>query len=62
MTVGVNNDATGNAVARKKSSEIELEMQSGYFALTLLKYKPKILGKTATEITVPELLTKFIQN
>jgi len=62
MAVGVNNDATGNAVARKKSSEIELEMQAGYFAPTLLKYKPKILGKTATEITVPELLTKFIQN
>jgi integrase len=62
MAVGVNNDATGNAVARKKSSEIELDMQAGYFDPTLLKYKPKILGKTATEITAPELFTKFTQN
>ena len=62
MAVGVNNDATGNAVARKKSSEIELDMQAGYFDSTLLKYKPKILGKTATEITAPELFAKFTQN
>lgn len=62
MAVGVNNDATGNAVARKKSSEIELDMQAGYFDPTLLKYKPKIFGKTATEITAPELFAKFTQN
>ena len=62
MAVGVDNDATGNAVARKKSSEIELDMQAGYFDPTLLKYKPKILEKTATEITAPDLFIKFTQN
>jgi hypothetical protein len=48
MSCGVSNDATGHAVAKQKAAQIELDVQAGSFDPTLLKYKPRLLGKTAT--------------
>lgn len=62
MSCGVNDDPIGRSVAKKKASEIELDIQAGYFDPTLLKYKPRTRGKTATEITAPELFQKYIQH
>lgn len=50
---------TGRAVARQKVSQIELDIQAGYFDPSLLKYRPGTLGKTATEINVGDLFAKF---
>ncbi len=65
MAVGVSDNATGQALARQKAAQIELDISlpAGYFDKSLLKYKPKILGKTATELNCPELFeryTKFV--
>jgi integrase len=62
MSCGVNDDPMGHAVAKQKAAQIELDIQAGYFDLTLLKYKPRSLGKTATEITTVELFQKFTQH
>ena len=59
---GVPDNPMGWAVARQKASQIELDLQAGYFDPTLLKYKPRTLGKSATEVTAPELFEKFIQH
>jgi integrase len=61
MSCGVSNDAMGQAVAKLKASEIERDIQAGYFDPTLLKYKPLTRGKTATEINTVELFQKFTQ-
>ena len=61
LSCGVNADAMGNAIAKQKAAQIEVDIQSGYFDPTLLKYKPRILGKTATEISTFELFQRFSQ-
>jgi integrase len=61
MSCGVSNDAMGQAVAKLKASEIERDIQAGYFDPTLLKYKPRTRGKAATEISTVELFQKFTQ-
>jgi integrase len=59
LSLGVSDDAMGHAVAKQKSAQIELDIQAGYFDSTLLKYKPRSLGKTATEITTVALFHRF---
>jgi integrase len=59
MSCGVSDNATGRAIARQKAAQIELDVQAGYFDVTLLKYKPRTMGKTATEISAPELFKRF---
>jgi integrase len=59
MGCGVSDNPTGRAVAKLKSAEIEKDLINGYFDPTLLKYKPRTLGKTATEVNAPELFEKF---
>jgi integrase len=61
MGCGVPDNATGRAVAKRKASQIELDLQAGYFDPTLLKYKPRISGKSATEINAPELFARYVQ-
>lgn len=61
MGCGVPDNPTGRAVAKQKASQIELDIQAGYFDTSLLKYKPRTLGKSATEITVCELFERFTQ-
>jgi integrase len=45
ISCGVNDDPTGRAVAKQKASQIELDIQAGYFDPTLLKYKPRSWGQ-----------------
>jgi integrase len=61
MGCGVSDNPTGRAIAKLKSAEIEKDLINGYFDITLLKYKPRILGKSATEITAPELFERYSQ-
>lgn len=61
MAVGVSGNATGQALARQKAAQIEIDISAGYFDKSLLKYKPRILGKTATELSCPELFERYTQ-
>lgn len=60
--LGMKDSPTARAAARAKASQIEADIYSGNFDSTLLKYKPRILGKTGIEVTAPELFERFIQH
>lgn len=62
LSVGANDDPTGQAIAKLKKAEIEKDLINGYFDPTLLKYKPRTLGKTATEIPCSELFKRFAEH
>jgi integrase len=62
LSCGVPSTPTGKAVAKMKAAEIEKDLACGYFDPTLLKYRPRTLGKTATEITAPELFKRFSEH
>lgn len=59
MSCGVPATPTGKAIAKQKAAQIELDISVGYFDPTLLKYRPKTLGKTVTEISCAELFGRF---
>jgi integrase len=61
MSCGVPATPTGKALAKQKAAQIELDISAGYFDPTLLKYKPRMLGKTATELSVVELFERYAQ-
>jgi integrase len=54
------NDPVGIAVAKGKIAQIEKDILSGHFDTTLLKYKPRKLGKNPTAITAVDLFEKYI--
>lgn len=62
MAVGVTDNPTGRALAKQKAGQIEIDVSAGYFDPTLLKYKPQLIGKSATHIGTCELFDKFIQH
>jgi integrase len=62
MGCGVDDDSSGRAFAKRKASQIELDVLSGNFDSSLLKYKPRLLGKCATEVNAPELFERFSQH
>jgi integrase len=62
MALGIANTPTGQAVAKRKAAEIEIDISAGYFDRTLLKYKPQLLGKNATLTSTFELFNKFSQH
>jgi integrase len=49
------------AFAERLARQIELDFLRGNYDSTLLKYKPKILGKNATELSTVELFQRFSQ-
>jgi integrase len=63
MATGIRADIAGaRALAQKIATRIELDFlqqDDGRYDETLLKYKPHLLGKSATEISVPELFDRF---
>lgn len=61
MACGVPDNPTGRALAKKIAAQIELDISAGYYDPTLLKYKPRTLGKTATELNCPELFECYTQ-
>jgi integrase len=66
MATGIRADITGaKALAQKIATKIELDFlqrDEGHYDETLLKYKPHILGKSATEISAPELFDRFTKH
>jgi integrase len=61
MACGVNDDANGRAIAKLKAAQIEKDLINENFDPTLLKYKPRILDKTATELSCPELFDRWLR-
>ncbi len=59
LTLGVDNNSTGWAFAKQKAAQIELDLVSGNYDPSLLKYKPRSLGKAKTELTVVELFEAY---
>ncbi|NCJ05337.1 DUF3596 domain-containing protein [Synechococcales cyanobacterium C] len=61
LACGVADSAIGRGLARQKASQIEVDVATGHFDHTLLKYKPRILGKTPTELSAPVLFERYTQ-
>ena len=59
LSLGVASDATGLAFAQMKKSEIAMDLISGYYDSTLLKYKPRKLGRNPTEVSAVALFQKI---
>ena len=59
LPVGVPDNPTGRALAKQKAAQIELDLQTGHYDPTKLKYKPRVLGKTATELSCPKLFERY---
>jgi integrase len=59
ILLGVEDSPASLAFASQKARAIELDILSGNYDITLLKYRPQILGKTATVIQVSELFKRF---
>lgn len=59
LAIGVNDSPLGRSLAQKKKQEIEQDWLIGQYDRTLLKYRPRTIGKTATEILAPELFRLF---
>ena len=59
LALGVDDSTTGRAFASRIKDRIETDAKHGYYDPTLLKYKPRTIGKNATEITTVELFERF---
>lgn len=59
LSLGVDDDPAGRALSRQKAAQIELDLISGNYDPSLLKYKPRTIGKNRTELTTVELFEKF---
>ena len=62
LALGVDDSTTGRAFASTIKDRIESDVKHGYYDPTLLKYKPRTIGKNATEITTVELFDRFTQH
>jgi integrase len=64
ISLGVTDSPIGRSQALRKKAQIELDWQLGaeHYDQTLLKYKPRTLGKAATEISAPELFDRFTKH
>jgi integrase len=59
IALGITDSPTSRAYAEKLAKTIELDILSNNFDETLLKYKPRLLGRTATELSCPQLFERF---
>jgi integrase len=65
LALGVEDSTTGRSFALDKKDEIETDIKNikrGHYDPTLLKYRPKTIGKNASEITTVELFDRFTQH
>jgi integrase len=62
LALGVDESTTGRAYAATIKDRIESDVKHGYYDPTLLKYRPRTIGKNATEITTVELFDRFTQH
>jgi integrase len=52
LAIGVNDSPLGRSLAQKKKQEIEHDWLIGQYDRTLLKYRPRTIGKTASEDSI----------
>ena len=62
LAIGVEDSTTGKAYAQSIKCQIENDAKFGYYDPTLLKYKPRTIGRNATEITTIELFDRFTKH
>jgi integrase len=60
LSLGVADNPIGRALAAKKMADIKIDLESGHYDETLLKYKPRVLGANPTEISAVELFGKYV--
>jgi integrase len=61
LSLGLDANDIGLGVARMKAGQIQADMAAGHFDPTLLRYKPRLLGRNHTEVNCPELFSRFTQ-
>jgi integrase len=61
LSLGVDDNALGRAFAKEKAGQIEKDYSAGHYDATLLRYKPRLMGKNPTEVSAPELFAKWTQ-
>jgi integrase len=61
MNLGLQDSPANHAYAQQVESRIQFDILGSQFDETLLKYRPRVVGKNATEITVVELFQRFTQ-
>lgn len=59
MAIGLPDTLPARALAEKTKAEIEWDWHIKQYDPTLLKYKPRTMGSSATEISAPELFDRF---
>ena len=61
MAIGLQDSKAARSLAQRTAAKIEIDFHLGdeYYDRTLLKYRPRTLGKSATEISAPELFDRF---
>jgi integrase len=62
LALGVDESPTGRAYAATIKDRIESDARHGYYDPSLVKYRPKTIGKNPTEITTVELFDLFTQH
>jgi len=64
MAIGLPDSTTGRSLAKRTAAKIEIDFHHGeeYYDRTLLKYKPRTIGKTGTEISTVELFDRFTKH
>jgi integrase len=62
LALGVDESNTGRAFAATVKDRIENDVKHGYYDPTLLKYRPRTIGKNPAEITTVELFDLFTQH
>jgi integrase len=62
LNLGLQDSPTNRAYAQQVSSRIQFDILGDQFDPTLLKYRPRSLGKNATEINTVELFERFSQH
>jgi integrase len=61
LSTGLNADPMGKSAASVKVAQIRGDMASGNFDPTLLKYRPRLLGKNPSEISYPKLFEQYLK-
>jgi integrase len=62
FSTGLTDTKTNRAYVQGLASRIELDMVSGQFDPTMIKYRPQLIGSNATDISVPELFRRFTEH
>ena len=60
LSLGVADNPIGRALANKKMADIKIDLESGHYDETLLRYKPRKLGANPTEISAVDLFGKYV--